>query len=272
MAKVSVVVHRTLVSMKHRHTKCGTVTKCGTKGAKCGTWTKCLIRELPEDRCLVVCEGDSIESVQDTLRSVAARPKASACASAVVLEQRNVQKKKKKPLRDSRGDFEIRSVPYSHPAWSEHGTSRGLFATSDVPRGAIVAEYEGMLVCEHEASVSALSMYEIAVELGGQTLVLETSALANPAAMVNDAMGTGSRENCRMHVTVSNAQLHVYLVATRIIREGQEALVAYGDPYWQQKRKNDRESAQQRKALDVWACDELEVAKKSMKFRRLVDL
>mgnify|MGYP000269914698 CR=1 FL=1 len=103
---------------------------------------------------------------------------------------------------------------------------KALYAARDFKKGDVVARYTGDLVPTHG-------------DHGGSAYVLELSEVASIDAartdtaegrMVNDARGSGRRNNCRF--SCNQAAKTAVLRATRGVRKGEELFVAYGRAFW----------------------------------------
>lgn len=120
---------------------------------------------------------------------------------------------------------------------------RGLFALRAFARGDVVAHYTGdlLMLAPQPASGSVACEQQLVQLFEGSHYVLQLSrTMAVDAArtntqygrFVNDARGTGQRNNVRFSASYRSQQWRVTLKAMRAIRPQEEILVSYGRCFW----------------------------------------
>jgi len=117
------------------------------------------------------------------------------------------------------------------------GAGRGLFTTTDIPRGTKIVEYRGKVTTWKKADSDArMNGYIYYVN---RNHVIDARPVKNAVARyANDAKGivrtVGVRNNC----TYIIEDRKVYIKAMRRIPAGSEIFVGYGKEYWDIIREN----------------------------------
>ena len=111
------------------------------------------------------------------------------------------------------------------------GAGKGLFATRDFAPGELIARYTGDLIDTRSgAAPDGFDGSHYVLELSERVAIDAARTNTADGRMVNDARGSGQRNNCRF--SVNQQTKSAVLRATRRIRTGQEFLVAYGGAFW----------------------------------------
>jgi hypothetical protein len=115
---------------------------------------------------------------------------------------------------------EIRASPI-------HG--KGIFALCDIPKGAVVCLYEGVLVPRTYASKS---VYRVHVN---SDFVLDGELVESLGKYINCPKGTGRKSNVKFggfHFGHGGHHPYFPVFTKSAIKAGEELLVAYGRGYW----------------------------------------
>ena len=113
------------------------------------------------------------------------------------------------------------------------GAGKGLFAARDFRKGDKVARYTGDLipVAKEAKHGENHSHYQLLLSEQGQGAIIDAARTnAAEGRMVNDARGSGQRNNCRF--SCDQTRKTAVLRATRNIKKGEELFVNYGRDYW----------------------------------------
>jgi uncharacterized protein len=115
-------------------------------------------------------------------------------------------------------------------------SGKGLFTKKEITKGTRIVEYKGKLRkwkdVKHEDGHNGYLMYIT------RNAVIDARPLTkNFGRYANDASGivkmTGLKNNCEY---VSEGD-KCYIESTRLIKKGEEILVAYGKEFWQLQKK-----------------------------------
>jgi SET domain-containing protein len=100
----------------------------------------------------------------------------------------------------------------------------GLFATSPIPRGTVVAEYWGEVISEEEADRRG-GKYLFELE---KHLAIDGKTRKNIARYINHSCSP----NCEPQE--KEKQRRLFIVAKRQIKPGEEFCYSYGKDYWEE--------------------------------------
>lgn len=120
---------------------------------------------------------------------------------------------KKKKSKFAPGDFDLR-VKRSH-------AGLGLFAFSDIKKGACIIEYKGRTLSKKE-EYDSNSLYLFQVS---KTKTIDGTARANTARYIN--------HSCRPNAEIDIHKGHVYVLARRNIQAGEELSYDYDKEYFE---------------------------------------
>lgn len=99
-------------------------------------------------------------------------------------------------------------------------TGRGLFAIEPIPKGACIIEYIGVPISEEEAAEDN-GKYLFEVDPGK---TIDGNIKENTARYIN--------HSCRPNCEADGPKGHVYILATRNIKAGEELFYDYGKEYF----------------------------------------
>ena len=124
---------------------------------------------------------------------------------------------KKKTGKYVPGDFEL--VPKRSSA------GIGLYTKSEIPKGACIIEYVGKMLSEKEEYTrNSLYLFD-----NGKGKVLDGKPKWNKAGYINHSCIPNAEPETRMG--------HIYIMATKKIRPGEEITYDYGDEYFDEHIK-----------------------------------
>ena len=113
------------------------------------------------------------------------------------------------------------------------GAGKGLFAARDYEPGEVAARYTGDLVPTAQgAERDGFGGSHYVLQLSEQVSLDAARTNTAEGRMVNDARGSGARNNCRFSINQRNKT--AVLRTTRRVRKGEEFYVAYGQEFWLQ--------------------------------------
>jgi hypothetical protein len=109
---------------------------------------------------------------------------------------------------------------------------KGLFAARDYKKNDVIARYTGDLVSTDTDDNYQGSMYVL--ELTQEVAIDAARTNTAEGRMINDARGSGHRNNARFSVNQANKT--AVLRAKRNIKKGEEFFCSYGSSYWPARR------------------------------------
>lgn len=110
------------------------------------------------------------------------------------------------------GDFDLRV--------KRSKAGLGLFAFSDIPKGACIIEYVGRVISKEEEETSnSLYLFEVTKDK-----TLDGRPRWNKAGYIN--------HSCRPNAEAEIHKGRVYIMAKRAIKAGEELAYDYGKEYW----------------------------------------
>lgn len=96
----------------------------------------------------------------------------------------------------------------------------GLFAGEDIPKGACIIEYVGRTISKaEEYTNNSLYLFEVS-----KTKTIDGKPRWNKAGYIN--------HSCRPNAEPEIRTGHVYIMAKRLIKAGEEINYDYGKEYW----------------------------------------
>ncbi len=124
----------------------------------------------------------------------------------------------KKP-RKSKYDIEVYDLRIKR---ARPGSGLGLFTYSAIPKGKCVIEYVGPVISEKEETTSnSLYLFEVT-----KKVTIDGRPRWNKAGYIN--------HSCRPNCEIEIYKRHVYVMARRAIKPGEELLYDYGKEYWKE--------------------------------------
>lgn len=122
--------------------------------------------------------------------------------------------RKKKKGKFEPGDFDLRV--------KRSNAGLGLFAFSDIPKGACVIEYKGRFISREEEYTSrSLYLFEV-----NSRVTIDGRPKWNKAGYIN--------HSCRPNCEVEIRKHRVFIMARRNIKVGEELNYDYGTEYWKE--------------------------------------
>ncbi len=107
--------------------------------------------------------------------------------------------------------------------------NRGLFATSDIPKGTRIVEYLGEKITKKESERRALEWDAQARESGeGLVYIFELNKRYDLDGNVPDNLARFINHSCEENCEAINQRGHIYIYSRRNISEGEELTFDYG--------------------------------------------
>ncbi len=116
------------------------------------------------------------------------------------------------------------------------GAGKGLFTKCFIARGTRIVEYKGTITTWNTVKDDPTNAY--IYYLKPNHVIDAREHPKSLARYVNDAKGLVRSKNWDNNAHFRNDGLHVYIVATRDIKAGEEIFVEYGKKYWDTVRHN----------------------------------
>ena len=116
------------------------------------------------------------------------------------------------------------------------GAGKGLFTKTTISKGTRIVEYKGTVTTWNAVKDDPTNAY--IYYLKPNHVIDARDHPKSLARYVNDAKGLVRNKQRTNNAQFSNEGLHVYIVATRTIKAGEEILVEYGQKYWDTVRRN----------------------------------
>lgn len=117
------------------------------------------------------------------------------------------------------------------------GAGKGLFTTTDIPRGTKIVEYKGRVTSWKEVD-SHQGFNGYIYYVNRQHVIDARRAKAAVARYANDARGIVRTGGINNNCTYIIEGLKVYIKSMRRIPAGSELLVGYGKEYWDIIKEN----------------------------------
>ncbi|MEO6638144.1 MAG: SET domain-containing protein [Ginsengibacter sp.] len=123
---------------------------------------------------------------------------------------------------------------------------KGLFTKVDIPKGAVIAEYEG--------DITTWKKVQQTNEFNGYVFYINNNHVidARPytksvARYINDAKGLTRIDGLENNSRYVNEDSHIFIQATKDIPAGAEIFVSYKKDYWDVIRHNIKVEADEKK-------------------------
>ncbi|HEY0039713.1 MAG TPA: SET domain-containing protein-lysine N-methyltransferase [Flavisolibacter sp.] len=113
---------------------------------------------------------------------------------------------------------------------------KGLFTKCFIPKGTRIVEYKGTITTWNAVKNDPTNAY--IYYLKPNHVIDARHHPKSLARYVNDAKGLVRSKNRKNNAQFVNDGLHVYVVAIRDIKAGEEIFVEYGQKYWDTVRQN----------------------------------